>query len=176
VSGAAALILSTGYQSATALRATILDNVDVLGQLNGLVQTSGRLNIGNALLLRSTPPTTTTMANVADGCVTDPTAIGLQCQVARVGMALSALACSPNVTRGLARRMARIRRLSDRLNTAASVLARQIETRLARRVAALARALDRAARHRGCQTAAAAQAVETLGNQLRAFREAPAPQ
>src|SRR5207244_6011718 len=42
VSGAAALILSSGYRSATALKADILNNVDVLPPLSGLVRTGGR--------------------------------------------------------------------------------------------------------------------------------------
>ena len=49
VSGAAALILSSGYQSATALKADILNNVDVLPSLSGLVRTGGRLDICKAL-------------------------------------------------------------------------------------------------------------------------------
>jgi thermitase len=49
VSGAAALILSSGYRSATALKADILDNVDVLPSLSGRVRTGGRLNVCQAL-------------------------------------------------------------------------------------------------------------------------------
>ena len=49
VSGAAALILSTGYQSATTLKATILNNVDVLSALSKYVNTSGRLNVCKAI-------------------------------------------------------------------------------------------------------------------------------
>jgi thermitase len=49
VSGAAALILSSGYRSATALKADILDNVDVLPSLSRLVRTAGRLDICKAL-------------------------------------------------------------------------------------------------------------------------------
>jgi thermitase len=49
VSGAAALILSTGYRSATALKADILDNVDPIPSLNGLVRTGGRLDVCKAI-------------------------------------------------------------------------------------------------------------------------------
>jgi len=71
VSGAAALILSTGYQSAATLRSTILSNVDVLASLNGLVQTSGRLNVCNALP-GCTPSTTTTSTSTTSTTSTDP--------------------------------------------------------------------------------------------------------
>jgi subtilisin family serine protease len=49
VSGAAALILPTGDQSVTELKADILDHVDVLSSLSGLVRTGGRLDICQAL-------------------------------------------------------------------------------------------------------------------------------
>ncbi|MCL5671824.1 MAG: putative Ig domain-containing protein, partial [Acidobacteria bacterium] len=49
VSGAAALILSQGYQSVSDLRADILNNVDVLSSLNGFVGTSGRLDVCKAV-------------------------------------------------------------------------------------------------------------------------------
>jgi subtilisin family serine protease len=49
VSGAAALILSVGYQSATALKADILNNVDPIPGLAGKVRTGGRLDICKAL-------------------------------------------------------------------------------------------------------------------------------
>jgi subtilisin family serine protease len=49
VSGAAALILSNGYRSATALKADILNSVDRLPSLSGLVRTGGRLDICRAL-------------------------------------------------------------------------------------------------------------------------------
>jgi thermitase len=49
VSGAAALILSRGYQSATALKADILGHVDVLPSLAGRVRTGGRLDICKAM-------------------------------------------------------------------------------------------------------------------------------
>jgi subtilisin family serine protease len=49
VSGAAALILSTGYQSVTALKADILNNVDAAPSLSALVRTVGRLHICKAL-------------------------------------------------------------------------------------------------------------------------------
>ena len=45
VAGAAALILSMGYQSATNLKKTILSSVDVLPSLSGLVRTGGRLDV-----------------------------------------------------------------------------------------------------------------------------------
>jgi subtilisin family serine protease len=49
VSGAAALILSSGDRSTTVLKADILNNVDVLPSLSGLVRTAGRLDICKAL-------------------------------------------------------------------------------------------------------------------------------
>jgi subtilisin family serine protease len=49
VSGAAALILSMGTLTADGMKAAILNNVDVLPSLNGLVQSGGRLNICNAI-------------------------------------------------------------------------------------------------------------------------------
>jgi thermitase len=49
VAGAAALILSVGDMSPTALKADILDNVDPVPALSGLVRTGGRLNICKAL-------------------------------------------------------------------------------------------------------------------------------
>jgi subtilisin family serine protease len=55
VSGAAALILSAGYQSATSLKADILNNVDHLPSLSGLVRTGGRLDICRAMS-GCTPP------------------------------------------------------------------------------------------------------------------------
>jgi Subtilase family/Invasin, domain 3 len=56
VSGAAALILSVGYQSATALKADILNNVDPIPALAGKVRTGGRLDICKALPGCSTTP------------------------------------------------------------------------------------------------------------------------
>jgi subtilisin family serine protease len=57
VSGAAALILSVGYQSATALKADILNNVDPIPALAGKVRTGGRLDICKALPgCTTTPP------------------------------------------------------------------------------------------------------------------------
>jgi subtilisin family serine protease len=56
VSGAAALILSVGYQSATALKADILNNVDPIPALSGKVRTGGRLDICKALPGCSTTP------------------------------------------------------------------------------------------------------------------------
>ena len=49
VSGTAALILSLGYQSVSQLRSTILNGVDVLPSLTGLVSTGGRLNVCKAV-------------------------------------------------------------------------------------------------------------------------------
>jgi subtilisin family serine protease len=49
VAGAAALILSTGYQSVFALKTTILNSVDHLTSLQGVVRTGGRLDVCNAL-------------------------------------------------------------------------------------------------------------------------------
>jgi hypothetical protein len=49
VAGAAALILSTGYMSATALKADILNNVDPIPALSGKVRTGGRLDVCKAL-------------------------------------------------------------------------------------------------------------------------------
>jgi subtilisin family serine protease len=49
VSGAAALILSTGYQSVSALKSTILAAVDPDASLTGLVTTGGRLDVCNAI-------------------------------------------------------------------------------------------------------------------------------
>lgn len=48
-SGAAALVLSTSNLDAADLRSAILNNVDVLSSLSGLVSTGGRLNICKAL-------------------------------------------------------------------------------------------------------------------------------
>jgi subtilisin family serine protease len=49
VSGAAALILSTGDQSTTNLKADILNNVDPIPALTGKTRTGGRLNICKAI-------------------------------------------------------------------------------------------------------------------------------
>ena len=63
VSGAAVLILSTGYQSVANLKADILNNVDVLSSLSGLVATGGRLDVCNAItgcvLVTGGPPANT---------------------------------------------------------------------------------------------------------------------
>ena len=60
VSGAAALILSAGYQTVTQLKADILNNVDPLPSLSGRVRTGGRLDICKAMpgctRRRPTPP------------------------------------------------------------------------------------------------------------------------
>ena len=60
VSGAAALLLSANDQPATTLRGTILQGVDVLPSLAGLVATGGRLNVCNALPGCAGTATTTT--------------------------------------------------------------------------------------------------------------------
>ncbi len=49
VSGAAALILSKGYQPVATLKSTILNNVDVLPSLTSFVRTGGRLNVCKAV-------------------------------------------------------------------------------------------------------------------------------
>ena len=49
VSGTAALILSLGYQAVGSLKSMILDNVDQLASLTGLVSTGGRLNVCKAV-------------------------------------------------------------------------------------------------------------------------------
>ena len=49
VAGAAALILSVSAMTTTALKAAILDNVDPIAALSGLVRTGGRLDICKAL-------------------------------------------------------------------------------------------------------------------------------
>src|SRR5205823_11107327 len=49
VSGAAALILSTGYQSASALRATLVGSVDPLPAFSSVTQSGGRLNVCKAI-------------------------------------------------------------------------------------------------------------------------------
>ncbi len=49
VSGAAALVLSTGYQSVSTLKSTILAAVDPVGSLAGLVTTGGRLDVCKAI-------------------------------------------------------------------------------------------------------------------------------
>src|SRR5581483_11873973 len=60
VSGAAALILSAGNQSVTALKADILNNVDPIPALAGLVRTGGRLDICKAMpgCTQVAPPST----------------------------------------------------------------------------------------------------------------------
>jgi subtilisin family serine protease len=49
VAGAAALVLSKCALTTSALKTTLLSNVDVIGGLAGWVQTSGRLNVDRAL-------------------------------------------------------------------------------------------------------------------------------
>ncbi|HUZ47004.1 MAG TPA: putative Ig domain-containing protein [Terriglobia bacterium] len=69
VSGAAALILSQGYQSVSNLKADILNSVDILSSLNGFVGTSGRLDVCKAVPGCSTA-VTGMPANVAPPLVT----------------------------------------------------------------------------------------------------------
>ena len=57
VSGAAALILSEGYQSVANLRSIILNNVDSVFSLPGLVATGGRLDVCKAVPGCSAPTT-----------------------------------------------------------------------------------------------------------------------
>ena len=49
VSGAAALVLSTGYQSVSALRSTLLSAIDSLPAFSSVTQTGGRLDICKAI-------------------------------------------------------------------------------------------------------------------------------
>jgi subtilisin family serine protease len=55
VTGAAALLLSRGNRSAAEVKAAILGGVDVLPSLNGLVGTSGRLDLQKMLVLADAP-------------------------------------------------------------------------------------------------------------------------
>jgi len=74
VSGAAALVLSTGYQSASALRATLLSAVDPLPAFSSITQTGGRLNVCKAI------PGCTTSApvNTALPSISGSTVVGQQ--------------------------------------------------------------------------------------------------
>src|SRR5207245_8172216 len=75
VSGAAALALSTGYQSVWTLKATILAAVDPLASLAGRVATGGRLDVCKAIPACSgiappapvPPPPTTTVGDFSVG-------------------------------------------------------------------------------------------------------------
>ena len=73
VSGAAALILSVGYQSATELKADILNNVDPIPSLKGLhgVRTGGRLDVCAALPGCTLSASTSTFGNTAIGAGSD---------------------------------------------------------------------------------------------------------
>jgi subtilisin family serine protease len=77
VAGAAALMLAKGSMSASALKAGILGNVDVLPSLSGLVRTGGRLNVCKALpgcgAATPTAPTfgTTSVGTLKDVMVAD---------------------------------------------------------------------------------------------------------
>ncbi len=55
VTGSGALILAACAQSTATLKATILNNVDPLASLSGLVRTGGRLNVGKAVSSCATP-------------------------------------------------------------------------------------------------------------------------
>jgi subtilisin family serine protease len=74
VSGAAALVLSAADQPAETLRATILQAVDVLPSLAGLVATGGRLNVCNALpgCAATVSTTTTTTTRTTSTSTTTP--------------------------------------------------------------------------------------------------------
>lgn len=69
VSGAAALILSTGYQSVSSLKADILDNVDALPSLAGKVRTGGRLDLCRALPGCVPPPPASVTATAGESNV-----------------------------------------------------------------------------------------------------------
>jgi subtilisin family serine protease len=71
VSGAAALILSAGYQSATNLKADILNNVDPIPSLTGLVRTGGRLDVCTALPGCTVPPATSRFGKTTVGANSD---------------------------------------------------------------------------------------------------------
>jgi subtilisin family serine protease len=66
VSGAAALILSAADMTATSLKADILDNVDPIAGLSGLVRTGGRLDICQAIPGCQQPPAATIQAVPAE--------------------------------------------------------------------------------------------------------------
>ena len=68
VSGAAALILSTGYRSATELKSMILDNVDPLPSLAGKVRTGGRLDVCSAIPACNPDDDGDGVADVDDAC------------------------------------------------------------------------------------------------------------
>ncbi len=55
VTGSGALILAACAQSTATLKATILNNIDPLASLSGLVRTGGRLNVGKAISSCATP-------------------------------------------------------------------------------------------------------------------------
>ncbi|MDQ6705700.1 MAG: S8 family serine peptidase [Acidobacteriota bacterium] len=71
VSGTAALILSLGYQSVSQLRSTILNSVDVLPSLTGLVSTGGRLNVCKAV------PGCTSSAMTTPSILSNPVITGI---------------------------------------------------------------------------------------------------
>ena len=72
VSGAAALILSTGYRSASQLKLQILDNVDPLPSLDGRVRTGGRLNVCSAIPACNPDDDDDDVPDVGDACPTLP--------------------------------------------------------------------------------------------------------
>jgi subtilisin family serine protease len=77
VSGAAALALSTGYQSVSTLKATILAAVDPIGSLAGRVATGGRLDVCKAIPACSgvaPPPPPPPPPTVGDFSVSSPDA------------------------------------------------------------------------------------------------------
>ena len=68
VSGAAALVLSACQLTTPELKSTILNNVDVLTSLTGLVSTNGRLNVDAAIRSCASPPTVT-LSSPFDGTI-----------------------------------------------------------------------------------------------------------
>jgi subtilisin family serine protease len=70
VSGAAALVLSTGYQSVTSLKATLLSGVDLLPAFTSTTRTGGRLNICKAIRgCAAYPPLAITTTSLPNGAV-----------------------------------------------------------------------------------------------------------
>ena len=72
VSGAAALILSQGYQSVANLKSMILNNVDPLPSLTGFVRTGGRLNVCSAVPGCTTATSASPVNTVAPVVVSTP--------------------------------------------------------------------------------------------------------
>lgn len=71
VSGAAALVLSTGYQSVTSLKATLLSGVDLLPAFTSTTRTGGRLDICKAIsgCAAANPPLAITTTSLPNGAV-----------------------------------------------------------------------------------------------------------